>query len=135
MVTQLTEYCELNSLEEPRQSAYRQGHSTETALLKITNDLLLKMDNQQTSLLVLLDMSAAFDTIPHQWFLDRLQRTFGLSGSALKWFQSYFKDRVQRIAINGEMSTADELEIIAHVFHSFTILVYYVIILIFSQFI
>ena len=56
-------------------------------------------------------MSAAFDTIPHQLFLDRLKRTFGLSGSALKWFQSYFKDRVQRIAINGEMSTADELEI------------------------
>ena len=111
VVNQLTEYCELNSLEEPNQSAYRQGHSTETALLKITNDLLLKMDNQQVSLLILLDMSAAFDTIPHQLFLDRLQETFGLSGSALQWFRSYFKARAQRIAINGEMSTTDELEI------------------------
>ena len=69
------------------------------------------MDNQQVSLLVLLDMSAAFDTIPHQLFLVRLEGTFGLSGSALAWFQSYFKDRVQRIVINGEMSTTDKLEI------------------------
>ena len=111
VVNQLTDYCELNSLEEPYQSAYRQGHSTETALLKITNDLLLNMDNQQISLLVLLDMSAAFDTIPHQMFLDRLKCAFGLSGSALKWFESYFTDRSQRVVINGDMSSTDELEI------------------------
>ena len=64
VANKLTDYCEINSLEEPDQSAYRQGHSTETALLKITNHLLLNMDYQQISLLALLDMSAAFDTIP-----------------------------------------------------------------------
>ena len=110
-IKQLSEYCESNNLEEPYQSAYRRGLSTETALLKIMNDLLLNMDNQQVSLLVLLDMSAAFDTIPHDLFLDRLQHAFGLSGSALEWFRSYFKDRYQRTLINDEMSNQDELEI------------------------
>ena len=110
-INQLSEYCEENNLEEPYQSAYRRGLSTETALLKITNELLLNMDNQNISLLVLLDMSAAFDTIPHDLFLSRLEHTFGLSGSALEWFKSYFKDRYQRIMVNGEMSREIELEI------------------------
>ena len=110
-VNQLSQYCESNSLEEPYQSAYRRGFSTETALLKITNDLLLNMDIKRVSILVLLDMSAAFDTIPHDMFLDRLQHAFGLSGSALKWFDSYFRNRQQRTVIKGEMSDIDLLEI------------------------
>jgi hypothetical protein len=69
------------------------------------------MDNQKISLLVLLDMSAAFDTIPHDLFLSRLEHAFGLSGSALEWFKSYFKDRYQRIMVNGEMSRETKLEI------------------------
>ena len=111
VIKKMSEYCENNSLEEPFQSAYRRGLSTETALLKIMNDLLLNMDNQQVSLLVLLDMSAAFDTIPHDLFLDRLKHTYGISGTALQWFDSYFKDRYQRIVIKGDMSDLDTLEI------------------------
>ena len=67
----------------PFQSAYRKFHSTETALLRIQNDLLLASNQQKVSALVLLDLSAAFDTIDHQILLTRLSSTFGFSDTAL----------------------------------------------------
>ena len=64
------------------QSAYRKGHSTETALIKIRNDILMNMNNQEVTLLVLLDLRAAFDTIDHTLLLRRLQSRFGFAGTA-----------------------------------------------------
>ena len=69
-----------NNLLNQFQSAYRPGHSTKTALLKIVNDLLISLDDGDISLLASLDLSAAFDTIDHNIFLHRLQHDFGLSG-------------------------------------------------------
>ena len=63
---QTTDHVTQSGLYPILQSAYRLGHSTETALLKIQNDILAAMDNQRVTLLVLLDLSAAFDTIDHQ---------------------------------------------------------------------
>jgi len=71
------------------QSAYRRGHSTETALLKVINDLLLSADRGEVTALCLLDLSAAFDTVDHQLLLTRLQGRFGIVGKALDWFQSW----------------------------------------------
>ena len=71
------------------QSAYRSGHSTETALLKVQNDILLNMDRQKVTLLVLLDLSAAFDTVDHQVLLKRQESSFGITGTALSWVRSY----------------------------------------------
>ena len=90
-------------------SAYRLGHSTETALLKIQNDILAAMDNQRVTLLVLLDLSAAFDTIDHQVLLNRLYVTYGITGTALKWFHSHLSNRKQRILINGSYSSDFDL--------------------------
>ena len=72
----------------PVQSAYRSGHSTETALVRVFNDLLLSVDRDNCSALVLLDLSAAFDTVDHQMLLDRLFNQFGVSDGALDWFKS-----------------------------------------------
>jgi hypothetical protein len=83
-----------NSLLEPLQSAYRPKHSTETALAKVFDDLSHVLD-QKKVVLLLLDLSAAFDTIDHVVLLQRCESVFGITGSALKWLESYMKDRTQ----------------------------------------
>ena len=69
------------------QSAYRKGHSTETALLKVQNDILMNMNCKHVTLLVLLDLSAAFDTVDHDILLARLKASIGINGTALNWFK------------------------------------------------
>ncbi len=86
------------------QSGFRTRHSTETALVKITNDLLLESDQGCNSLLVLLDLSTAFDTIDHDILIDRLQNYTGIQGQALRWFRSYLSDRYHFVYLNGESS-------------------------------
>ena len=86
---------------EPFQSAYRANHSTETALLRVFNDILRSMDQQKVTILVLLDLSAAFDTVDHNILLHRLHTRFGISGTALDWFKDYLSNRRQRVSVNG----------------------------------
>ena len=74
-----------NDLHEPLQSAYRTGHSMETALLKVSNDILLALDKRQCVYLVLLDLSVAFDTTYHTVSLLRLEKENGVSADALGW--------------------------------------------------
>ena len=83
------------------QSAYRVDHSTETVLLKVQNDILLNMDRSRVTLLVRLDLSAAFDMVDHQVLLRRLESSFGITGTALSWFSSYLSQRSQRICYEG----------------------------------
>ena len=64
----------VNEIYPDLQSSYRQHHSTETALLKVMNDVLLKMNSQHVTLIVLLDLSAAFNTVNHNILLERLHR-------------------------------------------------------------
>ena len=72
--------------------------------MKIFNDLLMSMDEQKVSILTLLDLSAAFDTIDHEILISRLEYVYGVSGKALSWIESYLKGRVQRITIQGVQS-------------------------------
>ena len=91
------------------QSAHRAGHSTETALLKVQNDILLNMDRKRVTLLVLLDLSAAFDTVDHQVLVRRLESSSGITGTALSWFSSYLSQRSQRICYEGCTSKTFDL--------------------------
>ena len=107
---QLHTFLDEEQLFPSGQSAYRPYHSTETLLLKFKNDILLNMNKQHVTLVVLLDLSAAFDTVDHMILLRRLQHKFGISDTALKWFSSYLAGRSQRIIINGVQSDMFKLE-------------------------
>jgi len=78
-------------------SAYRAHHSTETAVLKVMTDILLAVDAGDLSALVLLDLSAAFDTVDHGILLHRLDSSYQIVGSAQQWFQSYLSNRLQHV--------------------------------------
>ena len=79
----LLSHLQENNLSNPFQSAYRTGHSTETVLLRTVNDILSALDNDNISVLVLLDLSAAFDTSDHQILLSRLNSVFGIQSLLL----------------------------------------------------
>ncbi len=108
--SQLYSFLEKNGICEEFQSGFRLYHSTETALIRVTNDRLLSSDRGCIPLLVLLDLSAAFDTIDHNIFLNRLENFVGISGSALAWFKSYLSDRHQFVAVNEEVSYRSQVQ-------------------------
>ena len=92
VAVQLVNYIDENNLGEPLQSAYKRYHSTESTLLKVHNDILKAVDNQQTVVLLLLDLSAAFDTVDHGILIHCLESRFGIKGKALQWFRSYLEN-------------------------------------------
>ena len=77
-----------NNLYDPLQSAYRAQHVTETAILKINNDILRGLDKGKCTVLAPLDLSAAFDTVDYVIFLRRLQNLYEVEQTALQWFGS-----------------------------------------------
>ena len=106
-VNQLQTYLANNHLHAPMQSAYRPFHSTETALLRVQNDILTALDKRKEAVLVLLDFSAAFDTLDHKQLLTRLTEQYGIAGKALQCrFFSYLDGRTQSISIKDAMSVS-----------------------------
>ena len=99
VLRQLNEHMSKNLLHCPQQSAYKKGHSTETLLVRITNDLLMATDERSATVVMLLDLSAAFDTVDHDLLLKILENEIGLKGKVLTWFESFLKGRSQRIRI------------------------------------
>ena len=109
VLKQLFSYLNSNHLVPTSQSAYRSFHCTETALLKVTSDILSSLDSSDFSVLTLLDLSAAFDTIDHGILLSRLYSLYGISGSALDWFSSYLSDRKLSVLVNDIYSDSASL--------------------------
>jgi hypothetical protein len=92
------------------QSAYRQGHSTETVHLKVVDDILMAMEEGKEALLVHLDLSAAFDTVDDKILIDGLQQCVGQSGSVLKWFLSYLTGRKLAVVVSDGQSACVSLK-------------------------
>ena len=101
----LNDHMSEHHMHEPLQSAYKSAHSTESALLRVQNDLLMAMDNKKNSYLVLLDLSAAFDTVDHTYLIGRMASRLRIGGSALQWFTSYLTGRTQRVKIGDAFSS------------------------------
>ena len=106
---QLMEHLIRNNKLAAHQSGNRKLHSTETALLYVTDQLLQAMDNKKVSIMVLLDMSKAFDSIRHDILLSKLQN-LDFSQGALNWFQSYLSNRQQCVRIGDAVSKVLPLE-------------------------
>ena len=98
---QCNHYLVTNHLYPKLQAAYQQFHSTETALLRVQNDILGAIDDKKEVILVLLDLSTAFDTIDHNILLSTLQTQYGFTDTVIKWFESYLRGRSQRVVIGG----------------------------------
>ena len=106
---QLERHLDTNKLHDDRQSAYRSRHSTETALLRVHQDIATALDNNSCVVLIMLDLSAAFDVIDHPILLKRLEHSYGISGSALAWFRSYVSHRSQSVAVRSAVSDESPL--------------------------
>ena len=109
VAVQLNDHLACNDLHVPFQSAYRSSHSTESALMRVHNDIMISLDNGNCVILVLLDLSAAFDTVNHDLLLSRLEKRFGITGTVLNWFKSYLCCRTQFVSINQSHSTKRDL--------------------------
>ena len=104
VANRLQAHIKNNHLSNPLQSAYRKHHSTESALLKVHNDIIMSMDKGEVTALTLIDFSAAFDTIDHATLTDRLSDWYGISGQSQIWFSSYLQNRHQSVKIEDTFS-------------------------------
>ena len=93
-----------NHLHSDEENGYKTNHSTEFLMMKVVNDLLMNCDEKKPTILLLLDLSAAFDTVDQEKLLDILKNEIGIEGTALKWFRSFLTDRTQRVKINDAYS-------------------------------
>ena len=106
---QLNGFLEKHEVLDTFQSGFRSKHSTETALLKVSSDVLMSADSGEHTVLVLLDLSSAFDTVDHNILISRLRDRVGMSGLVLKWFSSYLSKRSFSVSINNVLSETTEL--------------------------
>ena len=110
VAARLNSYLNDNNLDEPLQLAYKQGHSTETTLVKVQNEIVRSIDERKCVAPLLLDLSAVFDTVDHSILLSRLRHRFGINGKALKWLHSNLTNRSQFVCVgNGYSSRRDLL--------------------------
>ncbi len=109
VAVQLVGHMKGNKLFDKFQSAYLEGWSVETALVRVQNDILTAIDQQQVTAVILLDLSAAFDTVSHKILLHRLEHRCGITGGVLSWIKSYLSDRRQVVKINDDTSKIFDL--------------------------
>ena len=106
----LNQHVQANDLLPTNQSAYRQFHSCESALLRLVNDILGGMEFQEVTALIAIDLSAAFDTVDHGILLKVLECQYGVCGSALEWIDSYLRPRSCRVTVNSAVSSERGLD-------------------------
>lgn len=103
-------YFSQHNIDNVYQSAYTQHRSTEPALVRIHNDMCQAVDKTGAAAVVMLDLSAAFDTLDHPILLNRLEQLFGLQGITIQWLSSYLADRSQSIQVNSTQSKESKLQ-------------------------
>ena len=106
---QFNNHCTVNKLLPDYQSAYREHFSCEAALVKLMDDILWNMEEQKITAVVVIDLSAAFDTVDHDVLLDVLNNRFGLDGNTQNWIDSYLRPR--KFKGNIGQSYSEEIDV------------------------
>ena len=104
VLRRLNNHLLINESNVSNQYGYKKGHGTETILPKVTNDILIACDKKTATVLLLLDLSAAFDAVNIEVLLSILQSEIGITGSALQWFSSFLRNRTMLVKINDAYS-------------------------------
>ena len=110
MLWQLIDHCDSNNLLPDFQSAYRKNYRTETSLIKITNDILWAMEKQKATIMILLDLSAAFDTVDHNILINILKEHYDFCDKALHWFEQYLRPCSFKACIKRKYSNLKPLD-------------------------
>ena len=110
VLRRLNKHMAINDLNKDFQHGYKKQHSTETLLLKFVNDLIVGIDQKLGVVVLLVDLSAAFDTVSHNILLNILAKELNITGVALLWFQSFLSQRTQQVKIHDELSDTILLE-------------------------
>ena len=108
-MNQFNTHCDFNGITPTHQSEYKQFHSCEISLMKIVNDTLWAMEHKNITILVIIDLSAAFFTVDHKVLLEVLQKCSGIEGMALEWFCSYLSSRFFKVNIGDAYLSLKEL--------------------------
>ena len=103
------EHMSLNALHTPEEFGYKANHNTETMMIGLTDEVLRGFDENQATIVIFLDLSAAFDTIDPEKLLQIMEDELGITGVALNWFRSFLTDRTQRVKIHNEYSDSVEV--------------------------
>ena len=104
VLSKVSSFLNSYNLYNTCQSAYRSVHSTETALLKVVNDLYLSLNKSNISVLALLDLSSTFDTIDNSILVHYLNTDFGYTDTVFQWFSSYLTDHTQYVSLSNHCS-------------------------------
>ena len=100
----LNSHMTLNGLQNDKNFAYKKHHNTETMMVGLVDEVLEGFEDNKCTVIVFLDLSAAFDTIDHEKLLSIMSDELGITGTALQWFRSFLVGRTQKVRINGEYS-------------------------------
>ena len=104
VLQQFNVHCETYNLIPDFQSAYRNGYSIETSLIKLCNDLPWSMERQEATMVLLLDLSSAFDMVDHNLLQSIFHNHFGITDRALQWYDNYSRPRKMKVCVNGTYS-------------------------------
>ncbi len=107
---QMTTHMTVNNLHDIMQSSYKENHSTETAMLRMHNDILTALDQKKSVLIICMDLSAAFDTVDHDILLNCIKKRIGITHTCLKWFRSYLNNGKHTVVMNGVQSSSRVVE-------------------------
>ena len=103
-IGKLLQHADYYDLSPQYQSAYRKNHSCETSLLRLVNDSLWAMEQQQATILVIMDLSAAFNMVHYDLLLSVLNRRFGFQGNIMNWVETYLHPRNFKVCIGDAKS-------------------------------